>query len=748
MLRKKCNRFVLLLIAELLLILLLIPGCFRKEEVVFSVVGEDIGQSVVSMDTYKIFSSEMFSLEPAVYQVRVQTRLSEGKSLYTELKYDNANFNAVKTNGVTIFSGCEYTDFEVYVSDTVSNAYMQCYFYGSDTNDLLQLDIYKTAIGNRLLVFMVIIGMAILDGMLLLRKGILEQRVTKKQQIVLWTLTAGVLLAYFPYLTDYFSLGADSLFHLERVANLKETLMNGTSLPVRIQDRWLYEHGYAVSFFYGDLCLFVPALLMLIGFPLMTAYKMFVFVVMAATAAVAYHCFKKCVKNEYAALFGSMIYLLAPYRIFNVYSRWAVGEYTAMIFLPMVCCGLYLLYTENVESQDYKKHKWYVIWGLAAILQCHIITTELVGISILLVCLLFWKKTFRKQTFLQLTLAAGLTLLVTAWYWLPMVYMLGSDAYIFQALPQTKMQSRGLWFASIFQLLPNKGSAQNGMVQCEPVHIGVGAFMLLVVYPVWKFLAKKKDGICTFLAAGSAVTIIISTRYFPWDGIMEIPVIGYVISAMQFPSRWMIVATVLAAMFAAFFFEKVIMESGTLGKAFLACVAAITVVCAVYHVNDVAFESGAVYLYEEENMGTISVGNGEYMLQEVALSELRYHEPVAEEGLEWSGYKKKGTHITISLANTSGKVRYLEVPLMGYKGYGIKTEKTGADIPVIAAERGSHGDLRIEVPAGYEGTIQIAYEGLALFKAAEVVSLVTLLAMAGWYIYMERRKVQEGKKNG
>ena len=75
-------------------------------------------------------------------------------------------------------------------------------------------------------------------------------------------------------------------------------------------------------------------------------------------------------KEEYAALTGSMLYLLMPYHIKGIYSRGDVGEYMAMCFLPVICCGIYLLIMEETASKDYGKYKWYSIVGLAALLLC------------------------------------------------------------------------------------------------------------------------------------------------------------------------------------------------------------------------------------------------------------------------------------------------------------------------------------------------------------------------------------------
>lgn len=55
-------------------------------------------------------------------------------------------------------------------------------------------------------------------------------------------------------------------------------------------------------------------------------------------------------------------------------------------------------------------------------------------------------------------------------------------------------------------------------------------------------------------------------------------------------------------------------------------------------------------------------------------------------------------------------------PCLGIRGYqGGELENfagdTAVEAPVIIEERGSHGDLRLRIPAAYQGRLRIAYRG-------------------------------------
>lgn len=744
----KWNKYTILLFIGLLGILLLLPKCFEKEKCVYSLLGEDITNTPQ-------YQSEYITLTPGVYQIRAKGSVSDGSSFFLEIKNDTGSFKALRGNGVMYQPNQEFLDFEVYVFDTIPTAYLECTFYGTDAQSLTRLDIYKVNWGGRMLLLCFLAVLTALYFLLRFRDGILNGKISRDKQIVFWVLLGCIMLSYFPYLTDYCTIGADTVFHLLRIEGLKETLLQGTSFPVRVQGYWLYDHGYAVSTFYPDFFLTIPAFLRLMGFSLMTSYKAYVLLMMVATALIAYFSFYQCTKKRNAALFGSVMYMLAPYRIYNFYNRGAVGEYTAMVFFPLICCGLYLLYTGEPMQKEYRRNKWYLIAGLTGILQCHILSTEMTVCMILFICVLLWKKTFRPQTFLQLAQAGGLSLLLNCWFWLPMLYMMGKDEYVFHNIVNQGIQSRGTQFAGIFQLFPYVGSAQTGMYHCEPIQIGAGALLMLVLFAVIAFRKRNNpyQRICRLLLCLIVLTVFMGTKYFPWDLLAKIPGIQYLITSLQFPTRLLAPASVLCAMFAVFFFLWLKEEgSATLLKGALFTICLITTFSAIYHVNDIAFETSATRLYTAENMGNISVSNAEYCLKDIYGTNYYSHSLRADEGLVWTDYEKRGTNITIYVENPTNQLHYMEFPLIGYRGYTAKavakeSNPSPAELPYICEERGEHGDLKLAVPAGYCGNIRISYQGFPIFRIAEAVSLVTILAIILFYLSMGFRQ-KTGKRHG
>ena len=61
---------------------------------------------------------------------------------------------------------------------------------------------------------------------------------------------------------------------------------------------------------------------------------------------------KKVTKNRYTGILAAILYILAPYRLTDMYMRIAISELTSFIFIPIVLHGMYNIF--NVEEKSIK----------------------------------------------------------------------------------------------------------------------------------------------------------------------------------------------------------------------------------------------------------------------------------------------------------------------------------------------------------------------------------------------------------
>ena len=128
---------------------------------------------------------------------------------------------------------------------------------------------------------------------------------------------------------------------------------------------------------YGSLFLYFPAILHLLGMPITIAYNIYIIFMNGLACFISFYSFKKMFNTAGWGICGTCVYMLAAYRITNLYVRAAIGEYTAMTFLPLVIYGIYRIYftDKNKKLIDHLP----LILGVSGIIQSHILTCEMLA---------------------------------------------------------------------------------------------------------------------------------------------------------------------------------------------------------------------------------------------------------------------------------------------------------------------------------------------------------------------------------
>jgi hypothetical protein len=233
---------------------------------------------------------------------------------------------------------------------------------------------------------------ALLDSaVLLLVKRPLHQLDKEKRRIIIG-LTAVILVINLPLFVKYIPNGHDLQFHLLRIYSIATGLSNGI-FPVRIMAPWANGYGYATGVCYGDILLYFPAILYDLGFPLMWAYKSMVFLTNAAVALVSYYCFSRMGDNRNIGLTGSAVYTLGLWHVIDTYTRAAVGEADAFIFVPLVFLGLWNL--AGYEKKQSKKQVETILCltlGFSGLLQVHLLSLIMTAVFALILILTAWRK--------------------------------------------------------------------------------------------------------------------------------------------------------------------------------------------------------------------------------------------------------------------------------------------------------------------------------------------------------------------
>lgn len=205
------------------------------------------------------------------------------------------------------------------------------------------------------------------------------------------------------------------MFHLLRIEGIKTSLLNGV-FPARINPEFLYGYGYATGIFYPNITLYFPAILRILGFDILTSYKMFSILFNFLAIFACYWATYRIGKSRYPGLIAAILYSFASYRLIDMLFRTSLGEAQAFVFLPVIILGLHEILTGHPE-------KWYIFTlGFLGLAYSRLLSLAMAVFFIFFFLLLNIKKIFfDKRVLVALVKSIGFVLALTAFITLPLV---------------------------------------------------------------------------------------------------------------------------------------------------------------------------------------------------------------------------------------------------------------------------------------------------------------------------------------
>ncbi|MCM1145328.1 MAG: hypothetical protein NC318_11100 [Blautia sp.] len=528
-----------------------------------------------------------------------------------------------------------------------------------------------------------------IDGCLFLysrkdKLGIQKKTVFRFMILLLLTFCSSIPLVK-PYL---FSEAHDLRFHLMRIVGLAESFRS-YMFPVRIQQSWLSGHGYAASIFYGDVFLYLPAALYVLGETIQTSYRCYVLLVNGATVFLSYYCFSK-MSNQKTGLVCTAVYSLNLYRLCCIDTRAAVGEFSAMTFLPLILYGIWRVYTLPEDVKEHERSWLPITAGCSGVFLSHIISTEITAFFLLLVSLILWKKTFRKKTLLVLFKAIAATILLNLWFLVPFLDEMASGNYVVTspyAYMADRLEERGVTITQLFM----------GAADTMPLTLGWASMGVLIFWVLFCCFqkrregAKKKEYLIIFLCI---LSLFMTTKYFPYTWFTEkIPALRMAAKSIQFPWRFYPVAGLLLS-----FLLCLILQKDWMGRRKRTLLAGVLICLSVWqglsYQRTCMNEFSPYYVDWAEDVSTFSVAGGEYLpvdsdgdfvlyeYMKPYLDQLTYDTNV----ISIEDWRREKGAVVVSLTNLATDTQQIEVPLLLYKGYHAITD-SGQELSLSPANR-------------------------------------------------------------
>lgn len=352
--------------------------------------------------------------------------------------------------------------------------------------------------------------------------------------IVVGILSFGAFLPLFRI--GFFTMHDDT--QPTRVYQMAKALKDG-QFPVRWVEDLGYGFGYPIFNFYAPLPYYIGGFFDLVGFSSLVATKIMFGLGIFLSGITMYFLGQK-IWGQWGGMICGLFYIYAPYHAVDVYVRGAVGEFWAMVFLPLVFLGIYKIFKNE------RRGILIGVLGFAGVVLSHNLTALMLipflGLGVFSLFILSRdKKRFLISVFKFLILSLGFS----AFYWLPALVEMGETKVFAQLGGGADWRDHFVFLDQLWKNLWGFGGSAPGRV--DGMSFSVGKIHLLMVGVALMgaiFWKKKKNW---FGIGGFLLAIFLTTKYSYvfWQ---LIPQMAFV----QYPWRFLIFAVFFSSLLAGF----------------------------------------------------------------------------------------------------------------------------------------------------------------------------------------------------
>lgn len=572
---------------------------------------------------------------------------------------------------------------------------------------------------------------------------IIEAIKTKRWVHYLIIVIIGLLISI-PFLWVQLYLSDDGKYHLLRLIGLDNSMEYG-SFPFLVFPFFCKNWGYSMMTFYPQLVTYIPYVLGLISGAFSTGLKIFASLTVVFSGIFMYNLVNEVTKKKGVAFLSAILYMIFPYRFECLFNRFAIGEFTAFVFIPIVFQGLY-----NLLQGDKKRH-YYIAIGATGLLLTHTISTVYTALFCLIFVLFNLKAFFNKEVIKKCLINIVFILLVSAMFIIPMLEFKFTAEYAILEPDVMKTNAENVYTKTIkpSQFLKDIGE-DNGV--SFVVGIPFITMILLGILAFRKIDKEHKDFYISFLLLG-VISIIMCTYLFPWRFMPDI------LCTLQYP--WRLLG------FAFFFFAPVCAMNvyyllNSINKKWLKAIAWLLAIAIIagftvmelnqYPTNDTSLDAK----YEGKNKENPQIDyfaiNRDNMPKKALYNQFGYLETRKDNTEVISGNvnivseNKEALHLEIEIKNAKKDTK-LELPYLFYPGYTITLEYNGKATKIDYYES-EYGFVAINLPEDIEtGKITVDYTATVLEKTAYAISAISIVGFIVYVVWFRKKWKKEEQLN-
>lgn len=525
----------------------------------------------------------------------------------------------------------------------------------------------------------------------------------------------------------------DGIQHVCRLIGTYQSITEkNQNFPV-IMSSFCNNFGYSWNIFYSPLTAYVPLLFKLFTNSYVICLKAFMVLITILTGISMYEFVNKITKNQYAGLLASAIYMFAPYRLTDMYIRYAIAELASFIFLPMIFQGIYTIFNDTQ-----KKHNWLLFTlGAIGLILTHTIVAMYTAIIGFVYVLINIKKLKEKTVIKKLIISLLSIILITSFYWAPMLeHKINTDYEVFQ---EGRMERTNVLIAYKLDLLELVYTKQNSMSYEIGIITIIGVILTIIAF---KNINKDYKTIYVYSLVIGMLSILITLKWFPFEKMPSI------LKMIQFPFRMLEFSSFFLAFIAGVNYSATIKNFKMRDILVLSTIAVLLVVPLKKNIQYKEISEDWLIPSVPVNQYTLRVHAGcasfEY-LPSKAFKNLDYIKQRENKTYVIEGKalikeeQKDGANMQIYISNIDENT-ILELPYIYYLGYNVNIEKDG-EISNLQIQESDKGFVQVKVNQKIdEAKITVSYTGTRIMKISAIISFISLTIILAIYA-LQRREI-------
>lgn len=544
------------------------------------------------------------------------------------------------------------------------------------------------------------------------------------------------ILVTIPFLWVQIYNSDDGRVHLLRLIGTENALQHST-FPFLVAPFFCNDWGYSMSAFYPPIVTYIPYILGIFFGTFANGLKLFAGLTTILSGIFMYNFINEVTKKKGIAILAGILYIIYPYRFEDTLNRYAIGEFTSFVFIPIVFQGMY-----NLLYGDRKRH-YYITIGATGLIFTHTISTVFTAMFCVIYVLISIKKLTDNDRLKKIGINILFILLLTALFWIPMLEFKSQEDYSIFNTDLMRTSSAHVETKTIepWQFLKDKETV-------NPVSFIVGipfVTMFFIGILVYKKIDKTyKRFYITSIILG-IFAMFMCTKYFPWKYMPDF------FCTIQYPWRMLEFATFFLTPICAiniYYLINLVKKEWIRNLLYL-LLAIILAVFTISELKDYKTTNTALDAKYEETFRVNKVLhyfsiNRDY-LPVSAISEqngyLKYRSNttyVVSGNAEIRNEEKNGLHLKFELQNVSEGTE-LELPYIFYPGYTVKLQYNNKEIK-LDTKPSEYGFVKVTIPDELkEGSIMVDYTATTLDKFAYILSGISLILFVAYILYFRKK---------